>query len=91
MQEKIKTFPNVKVDNIRINVNELQLKNTEQVYLYRGLPLDILYLNDGILCFWFKLEDVKKIERQMNRELKEIGIWFNRSNQQAIKSFMGQW
>jgi len=91
VQEKIKTFPNVKVDNIRINVNELQLKNTEQVYLYRGLPLDILYLNDGILCFWFKLEDVKKIERQMNRELKEIGIWFNRSNQQAIKSFMGQW
>lgn len=83
-----------------IIANGITFKNgVENIKHYR-IPLVLLDYNSPEtahqfaqgerLCIWAKLENAqyKKVEPQMNKDLREIGIWLDEENKQKLREFL---
>ena len=84
----------------KIIANGITFKNGNENIKHYKIPLILLdykspksakdFAKGERFCLWAKLEEsqYKKVEEQMKKDLREIGIWLDEENLQKLKEFL---
>ena len=83
-----------------ITAKGIQLLNGDNCFRFSFVPIVLLdytppdnahpFAKGERFKFWIKLEDssYKQIQEQMNKDLKEISIWFDEDNKKKLLEFL---